>query len=275
MNLILLSDIHGNLPALEVALTHVEKLDAHQVLVAGDIVGDGPWPAETVDRLMELDVPVVRGNVDRGVTAMPEDEAELDRRARAGERDANRAWTALQLGAHRRHWLRSLPGQTIVEVSGMSILLLHGSPLGDTDYIYPSVTSQGMREKLRPLGGPRPDILVCGHSHLPFARQVNGVFVANAGSVGRAKDGDPRGSLVVLKLDDERRGPPRARVVRFDYPVDRVVQEVRARNVPGIRPDEYRLGIRVETSAADPAGAGGHAPARRSRSAAPESPGHR
>jgi predicted phosphodiesterase len=100
-------------------------------------------------------------------------------------------------------------------LAGKRLLLVHGSPLGDTDYVYPSLTARALAAKL---GAARPDVLACGHSHIPFTRRIAGVRVVNAGSVGRPVDGDPRGSYALVELD--RGALARARIVRFPYSGD-------------------------------------------------------
>jgi putative phosphoesterase len=241
-----LSDVHANLPALEGALFVADDMGAERLVVAGDLVGDGPHPVEVVARLRERGAECILGNVDRQVLDLALGEKKLRKTARAGKgQKSNRAWAALQL----RHspddlaWLSSLPADLRLRVDERDVLVVHGSPRGDTDYLYPSLTAAGLAGKLEPLAGGRPDVLVCGHSHVPFARELDGVLVVNCGTVGRPADGDPRGTLAILDTG-EPGGAPTARLVRFRYPVDRLVADLEAREVPGIDPEEYRLGVK-------------------------------
>jgi predicted phosphodiesterase len=119
--------------------------------------------------------------------------------------------------------------------------VVHGSPLGDTDYIYPSLTPEGLRAKLAEREA-RPVLLVSGHSHVPFVRQVDGVMVVNCGTVGRPADGDPRGSLAVVEVREAE--GIRASILRFEYPVGEVVEAMQERGVPGVDPDEYLQGVK-------------------------------
>jgi putative phosphoesterase len=243
----LLSDIHANLPALEVAIAVASDVGAERLVVAGDLVGDGPYPAEVVARVRALGAECIRGNVDRQVVELAREDREkkLRKIARAGKgQKSNRAWAALRLRESREEleWLAALPAELRLDAGGAEILVVHGSPHGDTDYIYPSITPAALAGKLEPLTGGRPDVLVCGHSHVPFAREVDGVLVINCGTVGRPADGDPRGTLAVLEIDDG--GARHARLVRFTYPVDAVVAGLEEREVPGIAGEEYRLGIK-------------------------------
>ena len=239
-----LSDIHANLPALEAALAASDHLGAERVIVAGDLVGDGPHPVEVIAALRARGAECIRGNVDREVLKLAHGKKKLTKTARErGKQKSNRAWTALRLreAPDELGWLAGLEPDVKIESAAGDVLVVHGSPWGDSDYIYPSITPAGLASKLQPLEGYRPAALVCGHSHIPFAREVEGVLVVNCGSAGRPADGDPRGTLAILELDS---APPRARMVRFAYSVDRLVSDLGERDVPGIDPEEYRLAIK-------------------------------
>ena len=210
MRIAVVSDIHANLEALEAALADLERRGAVTVLVAGDLVGDGPDPDGVVGLVRARRFPAIRGNVDVKVlatAALPEAEqaALLERKKKA---DLVR--TARQLGRAGLKWLEKLPGTLTLRFEGRVLQMVHGSPLGDTDYVFPSITPAALAAKL---GAARPDVLACGHSHIPFTRRLLGVTVVNAGSVGRPVDGDPRGSYALV--DIERGRSPRARIVRF------------------------------------------------------------
>jgi putative phosphoesterase len=209
----IVSDIHANLPALEAALADIDRREVDTVVVAGDLVGDGKQPAEVVTLLRRLGFPAIRGNVDRKVAeAAALSGKELAERARK-KKTAELLWTARRLDRAGLHWLTGLPATVTLLLGGARMLVVHGSPLSDTDSIYPSLTPRALAAKL---GADRPDILVCGHSHVPFARRISGVAVVNAGSVGRPVDGDPRGSYALVDIGAGR--PPRGRIVRFSFP---------------------------------------------------------
>ncbi len=213
MRVAVLSDIHANLAALEAALADLEHREIESVVVAGDLIGDGGQPAEVVKLVRRLGCPAIRGNVDRKVAeAAALSGKDLAERAMK-KRTAELLWTARRLDRVGLDWLTGLPATLTLRVGGVRMLVVHGSPLSDTDYIYPSLTPRALAAKL---GADRPDVLVCGHSHVPFARRISGVAVVNAGSVGRPVDGDPRGSYALVDIEAGR--PPRGRIVRFPFP---------------------------------------------------------
>jgi len=232
-----LSDIHANLPALAAALARARRAGARTVVVAGDLVGGGPHPVEVLRLLAECGAVCVRGNMDRKVLAAAQAGAKPPRKK--GGTKADSAWTARQLGADERAFLASLPAGRELLLGGASVRVVHGSPQGDEDYLYPSLTEEALAKRL---GEDRPAVLLCGHSHLPFVRRIGGVLVINAGSVGRPIDGDPRGSFVLC--DFPGKGRASARVVRFAYPVEEAARDLARRKHPGTDPDALRAGVR-------------------------------
>jgi putative phosphoesterase len=240
-----LSDIHGNLPALRAALAEARERGADRIIVAGDVVGTGPFPLESVQLLMtEPEIQAIRGNVDRQVLRVREKKPKkVKKRLSTGpKKRQNKAWSAVALDDAAASWLASLPPTLAFTVEGVDVLVVHGSPIGDSDYIFPSLTEEALARKLAPLSGPPPRVLVSGHSHIPFVSQVGGTLVINCGSVGKPADGDPRGSFALAELRKSR--PPTAEIVRFAYPMDELQKAITDRDVPGVRFKGYREGLR-------------------------------
>jgi predicted phosphodiesterase len=233
-----IADVHANFPALCAALEAAARAGAATVVAAGDLVGSGPHPVEVVRLLMRRNVRAVRGNVERKLLALIASGEKLKPRLKK-KRSGHLAWTALRLGEAEREWLAALPPQLDLGLAGTAVRVVHGSARSDEEYVFPSVTSHALPALA---GEPRPDVLVCGHSHIPFARRVGGVRVVNCGSVGRPVDGDPRGSLAVL--DVSARGATRVALLRFAYPVEETARDLEARGVPGAVPEELALGVK-------------------------------
>jgi putative phosphoesterase len=223
VRVLFLSDVHANFPALWRALESAWRRGAERVVCAGDLVGFGPHPVEVLRLLRERGVLCIRGNVERKVLGLLSESPRRLRNLLPKKNLGPLAWTALQLGEEERGFLEGLPERLEMEIEGVRVLVVHGSPRKDTDYLYPSLTPAAL---LARLGPDRPGLLVCGHSHIPFARRVGGVLVVNCGSAGKPVDGDPRGAYAVADL---RNGRVRAEIVRFAYPVERVVRDLRER----------------------------------------------
>lgn len=181
MRLAVVSDIHGNLPALDAVLADIAAAGVDAIVNLGDIVSGPLWPAETADRLIALALPTIRGNHERQVL-VPEPRSHADR------------ITAPKLDAGHRAWLAALPATLDL---APDIFCCHGTPASDLQYFLETVTPEGCRpateaEAAMRAGAVPQGLILCGHTHLPRALQLaDGRLVVNPGSVGlQAYDDD-------------------------------------------------------------------------------------
>jgi putative phosphoesterase len=185
-----LADVHGVLPALEAVLAEEDVLAADVIVLAGDIAS-GPQPVETLDLLTELGERVVwiRGNADRELVEMAR--GAFDREAP----DAVSPWAAEQLRADQVELLAGLP--TTVTIG--DTVFCHATPRDDEEMV---LVDSPISRWATVFDGVPADIrtIVCGHTHMPFARQVDRRLVVNAGSVGMPY-GAPGPSWALLTPD--------------------------------------------------------------------------
>jgi diadenosine tetraphosphatase ApaH/serine/threonine PP2A family protein phosphatase len=199
MALALLYDVHGNLLALQAVLDDARDAGATRFLLGGDYALFGPWPAETLTALRELDAEWIRGNGERW-TASPT-EAPDDAVVRAAIEACRRA-----LGAQAVEELAALPETHTRD----GTLYCHGSPGSDVRSFFP----QPADDEPDLLEGVECERLVFGHTHLPFRRvAARGIELVNPGSVGMPFDGDPRAAYAVV----EDGGGVRHRRVEYDH----------------------------------------------------------
>jgi predicted phosphodiesterase len=223
--LILMSDIHGNLPALEAVAASLPPCDA--VYVAGDLCLDGPAPAQVVDFLIEHEWLCVMGNTDRDIISSP-----LPSKHRAMIE-----WTRDQLGQSRLKWLADLPFSLRFDRGDSvgKVLVVHANPRNMDTHLPPTVT----REELRPyLEGVDADILAFGHLHTPYLRPVDGILLADVSSVGHPKDLDRRAAYTVVRWEGERRSVEQARV---PYDVDETLRLYRESGMPDAEKESASL----------------------------------
>ncbi len=214
-----LSDVHGNVYALEAVLQDIRSLGCDTLVVAGDLAAHGPAPAESVDLIRAVGAIVVRGNTDR---YLAEGSAPATG-TRDPEQSVSLEWSREQLGADRLHFLAELPPSAILA----GCLVVHGSPGNDELGIWPDTTDAEI--EAHGVAGT----LLCGHTHRPFQRRVAGGEVVNVGSAGWTLDGDPRPSYALLERD--RGGGPvrwRATLRRVDYDRAHPLAELERRQVP-------------------------------------------
>jgi putative phosphoesterase len=226
------SDIHGNMPALEAAFTDAKARGAKEVVCAGDMTGYGPFPDEVCSFLSKHHIPTIIGNYDQKVIEV----LKQGNSAAAGMKPKKREillWTARHLGERTQHYLSELPENLTLRIAGYELLVVHGSPISMDGAIYPSITEQGMRMML---GGICPEILVCGHTHIPFSKRVGGILIVNCGSAGHPVDGDPRPAYALIRAEQGIR--PHGRIIRFEYDRDRTITALGKTSLPkGLRKD--------------------------------------
>ena len=165
-----ISDLHANLVALDAVLADIDALGVSDIVCLGDIVDLGPEPNALLDRLEQRKVRSIQGNHD------PLDEHPHLRNLRAIE-----DWTRAQLGPERLRELTELPTEIELDLDGVKVLCVHGSPRSDTDQIL-DVTP---RQTLDAWIGEREfDVLVGGHTHVQLLRRLDERIIVNVGSVG-------------------------------------------------------------------------------------------
>jgi predicted phosphodiesterase len=173
-----LSDIHGVLPALDAVLADPAVQAAGRIVLTGDIAA-GPQPSDVLDRLIGLGdrVTWVRGNADRELIELARGEVDD-----VGDPIAH--WAAGQLGSDHQDRLASLPLSVLLDVDGFGpVLFCHATPRDDAEVV---VVDSRLERWAEVLAGLPDEVMtvVCGHTHMPFARLANRRQIVNPGSVG-------------------------------------------------------------------------------------------
>ena len=236
----IVSDIHGNLEALEAVLADLERLKPASVACLGDFVGYGASPNECIDRLRPwLEVSVI-GNHDLASIG----------RIRMGGFNSEAAeaarWTDRQLTAELRAWLEALPFTAVWR----DALLVHASPIDPGDWNYVLSPADAEAE----MAACQEPLVLIGHSHFPGAFELdNGRarytrseeiqmgarrrYLVNVGSVGQPRDGDPRAAYVLY--DDRERT---LKHVRLEYDFESAMNRIRAAGLPPFLAERLRWG---------------------------------
>ena len=198
MRIAIVSDVHGNLAALEAVIADLEEQRPELVVHGGDLAWNGPRPVECVDRVRELGWPGVKGNMDEALATH--------------RHDPRIGWTTERIGGERLDWLL---GQPLEWRDEDRVALVHAVP-GD---LWRAVKAEADDSELRSVYGPLgARLAVYCHIHRPYVRDLGDLTVANSGSVGLPFDGDPRASYLLITD-----GRPENR--RVEYDVERAVRE--------------------------------------------------
>ncbi len=224
-----ITDIHGNLPALEASLAAIKAIGIDALYCGGDLVGYGPHPNEVCRLIEERGIQTVYGNYDYAIGRDLEDCgcAYVDQHDRELGR-LSIAWTLEHTDQHSKAFMRGLPFDLRFELGESRVRLVHGSPRKVNEYLFEDKPARTFE---RIAAGADCDVLVFGHTHKPWIHTYGGVLFVNCGSVGKPKDGDPRCAFAVLELDQSGRG--RASIERVPYNAEAVAREVAAVGLPG------------------------------------------
>jgi predicted phosphodiesterase len=244
--LVVLSDVHANLPALEAVLADVDaRGDATAVYHLGDLVGYAPWPDEVVELIHRRGIPGVAGNYDSttatwykhcGCRYEDPRQEELSHESYAWTLEHTSAKSKRRLGALPfRLDVRPLGGHT----GGPRAILVHGNPTLNTFYWTEDRDDAFCTKMAAQTGAKAGDLIAFGHTHKPWRRVVAGVHFVNTGSVGRPKDGDPRAGYVRLTLGDDGWSVEHVRVA---YDVERSARAILESTLPDEFADFLRTG---------------------------------
>ena len=231
-----LSDVHGNAAALEAVLAEIAREKPDALMVAGDLVLNGPEPALVIDVLRSLagdGALIIGGNTDIAV-------ADFDYAAAFpwmidGVPDAivdAAEWAHEAIGDERLDWLRRLPAERRWRTDDDTLVLAcHGSPGSQTSgfdqHLDPSVTIERVaRTDAR--------VIVCGHTHLPEVRDLGWKVIVNDGSAGYVFDGEPTASWALIDIEEDE---VRAEIRRTTFDTLSVANAISARGLAG---DVYR-----------------------------------
>jgi predicted phosphodiesterase len=176
MKIAAISDIHGNLGALDAVLADIDRRDVDMVVNLGDMLSGPMLPRETADRLMALDLPTIRGNHERQLLAPDRDAMGLSDRHAAGS-----------ITGPQRAWLAGLPATLW---AADDVFLCHATPESDVECFLEDIRDgelipaplHRIEARARPCAA---SLIFCGHTHIPrVARLTNGQVIVNPGSVG-------------------------------------------------------------------------------------------
>jgi putative phosphoesterase len=233
--LALFGDVHGNSVALAAVRKAIKAAKPDAIMIAGDLVLNGPEPAETLDGIRELEAAgalVIQGNTDVAVADF--DYAAAFPWLTDGVPDAFRAaaeWAHDELGEERLDWIRRLPSERRLRIDDTLVLVCHASPGSQTagfdQVLDPNVA-------LERVSGTDARIIGCGHTHIPEVRDLGWKVIVNSGSAGYVFDGDPTASWALIELAGEEVS---AEIKRVEYDTMTVANAISARGLPG---DVYR-----------------------------------
>jgi putative phosphoesterase len=221
-------DIHANLNALEAVFADMDRRGLENRYCLGDLVGYGVFPNEVIQLIREAGIPTIMGNYDQGVGNDSEN-CGCAYTSQWAEELGNRsiAWSNRHTTTENKAFLRSLVSQIPLQAGDLRVLLVHGSPRKINEYLYEDRPDKSL-ERLLDLA--QADVLVCGHTHIPYRRILpSGRQVINAGSVGKPKDHDPRAGYITLAVEGRQLD---VKFIRVPYDVEGAARAIEQTEMP-------------------------------------------
>lgn len=225
MRIAIISDIHGNLPALESVLKSIREEGCDSVYCLGDIVGYGARPEECVACLRDRGIPCLLGNHDAAACGVG-DASDFNPFAREAV-----MWTAQHLSPSAKAFLMGLP----YSLSVHRAKLVHSSPLNPDQwtYIFSAEAAAAQFPHFT------EDVCFFGHTHYPvvFTEPGTGRRLINVGSVGQPRDRDPRACWGCFETDSRQ-----FRWVRVSYPIEDAAAQILQAGLPVLLADRLFVG---------------------------------
>lgn len=254
MKIVLFSDIHANLPALEAFFKDVENKEVDAMYCLGDLVGYNTWPNEVIQEIKKRNIPTIAGNYDFGIGRSSDD---CGCAYKTDEEKANGAvsisLTNELVSDKNRHYFRTLPAHIKLEFQlnkdQLNVLFVHGSPRRINEYLFEDRAEKSM---LRIMEQANSDVMCFGHTHQPYHRILETSndekkqyrHAINIGSIGKPKDKDNRGCYVILTINQEAsihdKNSITTEFVRFEYDIEKAAKAVE----DSILPNAYAHNLR-------------------------------
>jgi len=233
MKIAVISDIHGNIDALESVLNDIEKENCEKIFCLGDIAMAGAEPSLTIKKINDLiqtkDFHIIQGNTDSMLSVFSFDIYNTLLKANFVMASAYLDDSKI-LSEEEKLFLKELPIQKEIEIAGIKILLVHGSPRKNNENIYPDLKIEEVESMLE---GITANIIFCGHTHQPCGYQTNTEqTVVNVGSVGRPFSQTPDSCYALLEInEDTSTYTIKHKFVSYD--VEKAARKIERRNFEG------------------------------------------
>lgn len=200
MKVAIVSDIHANWQALEAVMEDIKKHGCEKVLCLGDLAMAGPQPRMVIDFVRKQDNwTVIQGNTDKLIADFSSDIME-DLKTKFPVMAHALADDVFFLEDDKKEYLKNLPHKQEINIEGVSVLMVHGSPRRNNEDILPDMS---VNEVEKIIASTDADLILCGHTHIPCGYQTNKrQTVVNVGSVGRPMTSDAKACYVIADFND-------------------------------------------------------------------------
>lgn len=224
-----MSDIHSNLEALEAVSNDFKNFP---IYCSGDIIGYGANPKEVVQWFIKRNVNSVLGNHDYAIT-------QNDTKWFNDKAGVSIKWTYNNLNSNEIKYLKSLQISKIVKINELKMLIVHGSPEDKLfEYVHQDTHEHLFEEYLKQ---NKVDIILMGHTHIPFIWECKNGMIINPGSVGQPRSGNNKATYVLLELNNKK--IKKASIKKVSYDIETAAKKIKAAGLPVIFAERLFTGI--------------------------------
>lgn len=237
MKIAILGDIHGNIEALKVAYDAAVVQDVEKIYHLGDLGGYAPFVNEVVDFLIEHNIEGVQGNYDDAVANDKEHcGCKYEDPIQAKMAQLSFEWTKRHANQRSKAYLRSLPFEIAFSLYDKKVKIFHATPLKNNLYWYEDRDEEFFLKMARKSDA---DIMIYGHTHIPYRRDIDRWTFINAGSVGRPKDKDVRTCVCIVDLTPDN---VNTEFLRIPYDIEKVASAIVDSGMPSYFAESLRAG---------------------------------
>lgn len=229
MKIAIISDIHGNFPALKEVIKEIKRKKIKKIFCCGDIIGYASMSNECIKELIKNNVKSIYGNHEYALLN--------DDKLNWFNYYALKAliWHKENLKNFSWRWIKKLKEKIIIKIANKRIMLVHGSPESCFEYVWQDTSEQTFLYWLEKYN---VDILVFGHTHIPFIKNIENQIVINPGSVGQPRDGNNKASFCIIDLKNNQ-----SEIIRINYNIDKIAVDIKRKGLPKIFADRLYFGI--------------------------------
>jgi len=221
MRFAVIGDIHSNKYALESVISDINKRNVDFIVSTGDLVGYLPFPNEVIELIRKNKIMVVQGNHDKFIgestKVIQEDLAGIS--DNDIQSNASSYFTNLTITDDNRKYLSNLPDKITIDCNGLKILIVHGSPRAVDEYLYEDIKS--LKSLLEAID---QDIIICGHTHIPYHFSLNNKHIINVGSVGKPKHGSPMSTYAIVEIIN---GEIKSETIQVSYDLSKITESIK------------------------------------------------
>ena len=237
MKIAVFGDIHGNIEALKAAHDAAMTLKPDKIYHLGDLGGYAPFVNEVVDFIVEHGIEGVQGNYDEAVANDREHcGCKAEEPLQEEMAHLSFAWTKNNISPKSKEYMKNLPTEITFRAEGRTGWLYHATPRKNNLYWYEDRPEKFFLEMA---GKGDADIMIYGHIHKPYRKDINGKVFISAGSVGKPKDGDPRACIAIVDITPKALS---TEFIRVPYKLEMVAAAIVESGLPAYFAEKLRRG---------------------------------